>query len=96
LNVVGEGPKHVVRQRLHELAPAFGEAMPSYEERLIERGRREGRQESKSASQERMSRSSNAGTIERSVPSTSRRSSPTEEVLWDVRSLDRYASHAAA
>ena len=43
--VVDDGADGVVRQRLLELAPTFGEAMSSYEERLIEKGREEGRQE---------------------------------------------------
>jgi hypothetical protein len=40
--VVGEGPYELVRTQIVEVAPTFGEAMPSVEEQLIQKGRREG------------------------------------------------------
>jgi hypothetical protein len=45
LNVLGEGPGQIVRERLNQLAPRFGEAMPSYDDRLIERGIQQGLQQ---------------------------------------------------
>lgn len=43
--VVGDGPAQIVRQRILDLAPTFGGAMPSYDERLIETGIQQGIQQ---------------------------------------------------